>query len=82
MHVNVRSLDVGRVGVCMLCVDDSEKRDRGVGASVNATMLSETLQVVGLVEDVRRAVFSDTQEFFLIHKKTVLDWGEECRGKG
>ena len=26
MHVNVRSVGVGRVGVCMLCVGDSEQR--------------------------------------------------------
>ena len=43
MHVNVRSVGVGRVGVCMLCACDSEEREHGVGASVNATMLSETL---------------------------------------
>ena len=36
MHVNVRSVGVGRVGVCMLCVDDSQ--ERGVGAGVNATL--------------------------------------------
>ena len=43
MHVNVRSVGVGRVGVCMLCVGNSEQRECGVGAGVNATMLSETL---------------------------------------
>jgi hypothetical protein len=43
VHVNVRSVGVGRVGVCMLCVDNNEQRERGVGAGVNATMLSETL---------------------------------------
>ncbi len=42
------------MGVCMLCGDDSEERERGMGAGVNATMLSETLEVVGLTEDVRR----------------------------
>ena len=42
MYVNVRRVGVGRVGVCMLCVCDSEKRDRGVGVRVNDTMLSET----------------------------------------
>ena len=41
--MNVRNVDVGRVGVCVLCVDDIEERERGVGAGVNATMLSETL---------------------------------------
>ena len=56
MYVNVRSVDVGRVrvGVCMLCACDSEERDHGVGAGVNTTMLSETLEVVGLTETVRR----------------------------
>ena len=43
MHVNVRSVGVGRVGVCMLCVGNSEQRESGEGAGVNATMLSETL---------------------------------------
>ena len=41
-----RSSRRGPVGVpvrCMLCVCDSEQRERGVGANVNATMLSETL---------------------------------------
>ena len=32
MHVNVRSVGVGRVGVCMLCVGNSEQRERGVKA--------------------------------------------------
>ena len=41
--MNVRNVGVGRVRVCMLCVGNSEQRERGVGASVNATMLSETL---------------------------------------
>jgi hypothetical protein len=31
------------VGVCMMCVLDDKERERGVGAGVNATMLSETL---------------------------------------
>ena len=44
--MNVRSVGVGRVGVCMMCVDDSEQCERGVGASVNDTMLSETLCVI------------------------------------
>ena len=43
MHVNVRSVGVGRVGVCMLCVCDIENLERGVGDGVNDTMLSETL---------------------------------------
>ena len=48
MNVNVRSVDVGkvRVGVCMLCVCDTEEREDGVGADVNTTILSETLEVV------------------------------------
>ena len=41
---------MGRVGVCMLCVGNSEQRERGVGAGVNDTILSETLEVVGFVE--------------------------------
>ena len=43
MHVNVRIMGVGRVRVCMLCVGNSEERERGVGTSVNTTMMSETL---------------------------------------
>ncbi len=42
MYVIVRSVDVGRVGVCMLCAGDSEEREHGVGAGVNTTVLSET----------------------------------------
>ena len=42
MNVNVRSVDVGRVGVCMMCVGDIEDRERGVGDGVKTTMLSET----------------------------------------
>ncbi len=41
--MNVRSVGVGRVGVCILCVCDNEDCERGVGAGVNDTMLSETL---------------------------------------
>ncbi len=40
----------------MLCVGNSEKRERGVGASVNATMMSETLQVIGITEPAQREV--------------------------
>jgi hypothetical protein len=36
VHVNVKNVGVGRVGVCILCVSDSEERERGVGAGVNA----------------------------------------------
>ncbi len=43
MHVNVRSMGVGRMRVCMLCVGNDNQCERGVGASVNDTMLSETL---------------------------------------
>ena len=31
MHVNVRRVGVGRVGVCMLCVCDSDLLVRGLG---------------------------------------------------
>jgi hypothetical protein len=62
MHVNVRSVGVERVGVCMLCVCDCEERDRGVGAGVNATMLSATLYIVGVAEAAARA--------FRLRKKT------------
>ena len=40
-----------------------EDRDHGVGAGVNATMLSETLQIAGLVESVTRV--------FRLRKKTM-----------
>ena len=38
----VRIMDVGRVGVCMLCVCDSKESqcEHGVGSGVNPTMLS------------------------------------------
>ena len=39
-----------------LCVCDSEQSECGVGVRVNVTMLSETLQVVGVAEAVSRAV--------------------------
>ena len=55
MHVTVRSVGAGRVGVYMLCVRASEERELGVGAGVNDTILSETLKVVGLAEAAARA---------------------------
>ena len=48
---------MGRVGVCMLCAGDSEEREHGVGAKVNATMLSETLEVVGLAQAAGRPLW-------------------------
>ena len=39
MYVNVRSVDVGRVGVCMLCECDNEEREHGVGVGVNDVLL-------------------------------------------
>jgi len=39
-----------------LSVRDREECERGVGADVNATMLFETLQDVGLAEDVRTEI--------------------------
>ena len=50
------------MGVCMMCVFDSEEREHGVGDGVNTTMMSETLEVVGLTEAVRGP--------FLVVKKT------------
>jgi hypothetical protein len=47
VYVNVRSVGVGRVGVCMLCVYDSEERERGVGAGVNAIVMSKRGPTVG-----------------------------------
>ena len=58
MHVNVRIVGVGRVGVCILCACDSEDREHGVGAGVNDTILSETLEVVRFTE-------SDGRPFWL-----------------
>ncbi len=50
MHVIVRNVGhVGRVGACMLYPCGSEQREHGVGAGVNATMLSETLPFTSLV---------------------------------
>ena len=48
--MNVRSVGVGRVVVCMMCTYDSEEREDGVGAGVNGTILSETLVVISLSE--------------------------------
>ena len=55
MYVNVRSVGVGRVGVCMLCACDNEEREHGMGSGVNATMLSQTLAVISLAESAARA---------------------------
>ena len=33
VHVNMRSVGVGRVGMCILCVGDNEERERGVGTN-------------------------------------------------
>jgi hypothetical protein len=41
--------------VCMLCVCDREERECGVGAGVNATMLSATLAIIRLAEAAARA---------------------------
>ena len=38
----------------MLCVCDIEERENWVGTGVNDTMMSETLQVVGIAETVGR----------------------------
>jgi hypothetical protein len=64
VHVIVRNVGhVGRVGACMLCPCGSEQREHGVGAGVNATMLSETLPFTSLVEYAARA--------FRLRKKTM-----------
>ena len=38
MYVNVRSVVVGRVEVCMMRVGNSEEYEDGVGAGVNTTL--------------------------------------------
>jgi hypothetical protein len=43
VYVIVRNVGVWRVGVCMMCVCDTEESEDGEGAGVNATVLSETL---------------------------------------
>ena len=69
---------MGRVGVCMLCVCDSEQRERGVGVRVNATIQSETLYFVGVAKAATRAV--------RLRKKTmnlcVCDSEQRERGVG
>ena len=35
---------------CVCCACDNEERDHGLGSSVNTTMMSETLEVVRIVE--------------------------------
>ena len=44
-----------------LCVCESEEREDGVGAVVNSTLLSDTLESIGLVESptVRTKVCSE-----------------------
>ena len=41
--MNMRSVGVGRVGVCILRVVYNEESERGVGVSMNDTKPSETL---------------------------------------
>ena len=48
-----------RVGVCMLCVGDRDQCECGVDDSLNVTMLSETLWVVGLTEAVKGRYFCE-----------------------
>ncbi len=43
------------VGVCMLCACDIEESEDGVGAGVNTVILSETVQVISLVESLAAA---------------------------
>ena len=51
MHVNVRSVGVGRVGVCMLCTCVSEEGGDGEGAGSEApSLLSYTLRYVSLTD--------------------------------
>ncbi len=57
MDVNVRSVGVVRVGVCILCVDDREECEGGVGDGVNDTKLSETLSIVGVAEAVGKTFY-------------------------
>ncbi len=45
MHVNVRIGDVRKVGVCMMCVDNSEESECGVGAGVNVIVYSISRRV-------------------------------------
>jgi hypothetical protein len=40
-----------------LCECDNEEREHGVGAGVNATMMSETLQIIRLGECAKRSKF-------------------------
>ena len=58
--MKVRSVDVRRVWDCMLCVCDSEEREHGVGAGVNATMLSETLSSFVYYESLKRELKTKT----------------------
>jgi hypothetical protein len=46
-----------------MCVCDSEERERGVGAGVNATMLSATLEIISLTASAASA--------FRVRRKTM-----------
>ena len=51
MNVNVRSVGVGRVGVCMLCTSVTEEGGDGEGAgSETSSLLSYTLRYVSLTD--------------------------------
>ena len=78
-----------------LCVFDIEDREHGVGTGVNDTMMSETLEVVGLGETVRRSfwfrkknlnlcVCDNVRRSFWLRKKTLnlCPCDNEDRGHG
>ncbi len=51
MYVNVRSVGVGRVGVCMMCTYVNEEGGDGEGAdSEDLSLLSYTLRYVSLAD--------------------------------
>ncbi len=62
----------------LLCACDREYREIGVGTGVNATMLSETLQVIGFSEVSRRVVRLQKNPMNLC----VYDSEERERGVG
>jgi hypothetical protein len=41
VYVKVRSVDVGRVGVCMMCIDSEEHENVGAGQTLGETQPRE-----------------------------------------
>ena len=48
MYVKVRSVDVGRVGVCMMCIDSEEHENVGAGQTLGLSITGEKYTVASM----------------------------------